>query len=307
MRYAVSKRTIVCNQALTAIQVASSCGGVPTFFCDSYNSSHFSSVGNRTRAETWWCTGGWCRFRNSTQRLTSGQVIEEDLIFPCAEPPEFKTPRASPTLQPRQTRSFSRSTAGSNGSGLDEGYTAGPSHDIYLHQSHVRNRSLDTISGRRSEYRDHTRLKEAFLQMLSSRFINSGVLTILPFYLQSAFQDVQIFPPVKLYLPSPTGVVQPIDQSDSTSSFSLDSSSTLVEAESSSRQTSHADQPANNYRARLYLARTLAVMRGCMETLWMEYERLYRFERTKPNTRLDRDDFESYFYNWEWYGFSSFF
>jgi hypothetical protein len=184
----------------------------------------------------------------------------------------------------------------------DEECGAAPSHELHLSKS----RSLDTVSGRRNEHRDHTRLKEAFLQMLSSRFINAGVLTILPFYLQSAFQDVQIFPPVKFYLPAPTGAVQPAEMSDTSSSFSMDSSNTLVDSESPrelnpvDQTASRSSESASNYRARMYLARTLAIMRGCMESLWVEYENLYRGERAKPNTRMDRDDFESYFYNWEW-------
>ena len=42
-------------------------------------------------------------------------------------------------------------------------------------------------------------------------------------------------------------------------------------------------------------------MRSCKETIWAEYAKLHWKDRTHPNVRLDRDDFEMLFYNWERY------
>ena len=168
--------------------------------------------------------------------------------------------------------------------------------------------------------RDHSKIKEAFMQMLSARFINPQVLTVLPFYLQAAFQDVQSLPVMRLFLPPPSGVVYSPDQSSdsdySSSQLSLDStSSTLVDSASSSA----ASSPATNRRffdtptislspeqealkTRLHLSRTIEMIRACKESIWVHYEAIHSRERRMPNTRMDRDDFEALFHNWEWYG-----
>lgn len=149
------------------------------------------------------------------------------------------------------------------------------------------------------------------MQMLNVRFINPQILTVLPFYLQAVFKEVQSLPNVKLYLPLPSGVV-PNSDSDTGYHFSLESSSsaTLVDTASLASSTSQPrrNSEASNYtresqsslRARLHLYRTVEIVRGCKEAIWSEYEKLHYAERNKPNSRLDRDDFEMYFLNWEW-------
>lgn len=173
-------------------------------------------------------------------------------------------------------------------------------------------RSLDTISERRSDPRDHSKLKEAFFQLLSSRFINPQVNTVLPFYLQASFSEVQSYPLMKLYIPPPSGVTyNPPEISDDASHFSAASSDTLVNSATTSptcvRRLSNASatsassaNSAELVRARFHLSKILTTMRSCKEMIWYEYERLHWKERTVPNERLDRDDFEMLFYNWEW-------
>ena len=176
--------------------------------------------------------------------------------------------------------------------------------------SNEKARSLETVSERRSDQRDHSKLKEAFMQMLNARFINPQVLTVLPFYLQAAFDDVHTYPGIRVYLPPPSGVICTVEFPDNISHFSLESSSTLVDSLSSpvsSRRSSEASTSTwasvdvtSPFRTRLHLSRLLSVIRGCKEAMWIEYEKLHRNDRTIPNERLDRDDFDMHFHNWEW-------
>lgn len=165
--------------------------------------------------------------------------------------------------------------------------------------------------------------------MLSTRFINPQVLTVLPFYLQAAFQDVQYLPVMRLFLPPPSGVTYNPDSSSDTdnsssSQLSIDSSSsaTLVDS-ASSKSNGTLSSPVTFRRffqndsdkgklkseqeisvlTRMHLSRTLELIRGCKEAIWVEYEKIHMHERNSPNSRLDRDDFEAYFHNWEWCAF----
>lgn len=150
------------------------------------------------------------------------------------------------------------------------------------------------------------------MQMLSVRFINPQILTVLPFYLQAVFHEVQNLPNVKVYLPLPSGVV-PNPESDAVSQLSLDSSSstTLVDSPSinslstqtrrNSEASDHNRDAQNLLRARMHLCRTIETIRACKESIWPEYLKLHHHERKKPNIWLDREDFDTYFFNWEWY------
>lgn len=236
------------------------------------------------------------------------QIIEEDLIFPCPDSPGSRTPKASPALRGRVSRSLSRSTGTSMvpDDDLDD-FTL----DRELNPSGSKARSLDTVSEKRQDQRDHSKLKEAYLQMLSARFINPQVLSVLGFYLQASFADVQKLPVVRLYVPPPSGVPYNPPVSDDASYISFESSMTLVDSASSSptyvrRLSDASDVPSPGppsgelQRSRFYLAKVLGIIRGCKEAIWLEYEKLHWQERSVPNESLDRDDFEMLFYNWEW-------
>lgn len=162
------------------------------------------------------------------------------------------------------------------------------------------------------------------MQTLASRFINPQVLTVLPFYLQAAFQDVQSLPVLRLYLPPPSGVVYNphsvdthVSDSDdySSSQLSLDTSSSATLVESGSMNGTSPmtlrrffdssgiivlSPEREALKTRVHLARLVDMMRACKESIWAEYEKLHAHERKTPNSRLDRDDFEALFYNWEW-------
>ncbi|THH07378.1 hypothetical protein EW145_g3428 [Phellinidium pouzarii] len=240
------------------------------------------------------------------------EIIEEDITFPCPDTQTTRTPRASPTPRGQIPRAYPNSTRSQVCRNGEE------SHDKFVDESPSSNksRSIDTVSGGRQDQRDHSKLKEAFMQMLNVRFINPQILTVLPFYLQAVLQEVQTIPGLQLFLPPPSGVVDIPESSDSDSNISVDSSSsTLVGSPSSTSSSaqprwlsevsqmsnfSHATvEPESLIRARIHLSRTVEVVRGCKEAMWAEYEKLHIMDRNVPNSRLDRDDFETYFHNWE--------
>lgn len=294
------------------------------------------------------------------------EVIEEDLIFPCPESPMNvnRTPHASPSLLGRSSRSYSRSTIGnnsnstgtnSNNSGFSNSgshysstshYSGSGSHshssegdtfeDFYdeLFESGSKSRSIDTL--RQHDQRDHSKLKQAFYEMLSARFINPQVLTVLPFYLQTAFQEVEAIPHIRIFLPPPSGIESLKCEAASAeeraaanasnngsehgnmgmgggldlglglgfglTSGSISSSSGRI-IEMSNHIAKHVESNLGTLqdqtRSRFALRRILETVRGCKEEMWKEYEKINRSERKTANPRADREDFEIHFYNWE--------
>lgn len=260
--------------------------------------------------------------------------------------PLARTPRASPPRGPSSRRlslsanhdessddSESEETIGSTLRGFfdleDEKLSGDEDPDADGTLDQVRRHSTSAILSIRKtddvlslSQRDHSRLKEAFMQMLSSRFINPRVLTVLPFYLETTFQDVQLGPTFRFFLPPPSGIPQQHQQqqqpesesapaSDDETSVDSCSTSTLVDSLVSVSAGSigrREDWGSFDYRVhsgsltsiRLAICKVIEVVRGCKEAIFEEYERLYRRERHVPNKRMDRDDFEALLYNWEW-------
>lgn len=112
------------------------------------------------------------------------EVIEEDIIFPCPDTPSSRTPKQSPTLRPRFSRSVSRSTGGifqfetsydtnDDDEGLEDlDLNPDPDRDRTSDRG-SKGRSLDTVSERRIDSRDHTKLKEAFSQLQCKHSLTS--------------------------------------------------------------------------------------------------------------------------------------
>ena len=74
----------------------------------------------------------------------SVEIIEEDILFPCTDSPITRTPRASPTLRGRASRSHS-------GASRITEYSDDDTYDEFLedyYPSH-KSRSIDTVSGGR--------------------------------------------------------------------------------------------------------------------------------------------------------------
>ena len=69
------------------------------------------------------------------------EILEENIIFPCPDSPISRTPRASPTLRGRASRSHSSATRSQEYSDEDNYEDL---DDYYLPN---KSRSIDTVSG----------------------------------------------------------------------------------------------------------------------------------------------------------------
>ncbi|TDL25799.1 S-adenosyl-L-methionine-dependent methyltransferase [Rickenella mellea] len=234
------------------------------------------------------------------------EVMEYDIIFPCADPPIPETPSPpSPSGTITQASQIPEKLKNSNGSDSVRS-TASSTPSL------KRSGSAQLLSREPENRRDHSALKDAFHRMLTRRFINPNVLSVLPFYLQTSFKDVQSHPHFVAHLPPPSD--GPGGTSNETASFRLTSDSGI------DMDFTHPEQmldiaPRNalvasafnvfntpkkaNIAGRLSLARAMRLVIGCKEEMWVEYERLHREKREKPNPRLDREEFEMHFQNWE--------
>ncbi|KAJ7761879.1 hypothetical protein DFH07DRAFT_814409 [Mycena maculata] len=130
---------------------------------------------------------------------------------------------------------------------------------------------------------DHTRLKTAWDAMLSRRFLAGSVITVLPFYLASFFENVQTHPSLQIPLP-PSSTSPSSGSRSSDESFDAD---TLFDLNPSVRRLSDADmhsikskstgssQRTVPFWGRMHLAKTVNTVSACKESIYQEYERIF--------------------------------
>ncbi|KAJ6576596.1 hypothetical protein DFH09DRAFT_1149810 [Mycena vulgaris] len=166
---------------------------------------------------------------------------------------------------------------------------------------------------------DHTRLKAAWDAMLSRRFLASSVITVLPFYLSSFFENVKTHPSLQISLPPSSS------SPDSGSRSSGDSLESDTLFDPSIRRLSDADtfsikskstvssQRSVPFWGRMHLAKTVNTVQACKEALWAEYEILYpgdlppiltktarpRDARFRSTKHSPREAFETDWSSWE--------
>ncbi|KAJ7158655.1 hypothetical protein C8R46DRAFT_396374 [Mycena filopes] len=130
---------------------------------------------------------------------------------------------------------------------------------------------------------DHTRLKTAWDAMLSRRFLASSVITVLPFYLSSFFENVQTHPALQVSLP-PSSTAPDSGSRSSSESFDAE---TLFDQNFSPSRLSDTDMYSIKSKSttgssrtvpfwgRMHLAKTVNTVSACKEAIWTEYQRLY--------------------------------
>lgn len=252
-------------------------------------------------------------------------MLEEDIIFPCPEAPPDRaeesvissicTPSESSTLSLNLNFSLNDNKSlkqRSFSSSYKSAYSIAPPLAPTLSSPLYDDISDQQLSYNEAQFRrDHSVLHEAFQHMLNTRFINPKILVVLPFYLQAAFAEVQNHPKVNIYLPPPSMSFRDSHTKfrQSTESESLVDLTPVTPMVQWPRDNSHIDvqaapslaSVATTQSARMHLARTIRLFIACKENLWIEYEKLHRHERRIPNIRLDREEFDTYFWNWQWY------
>ncbi|KAF7336691.1 Methyltransf-25 domain-containing protein [Mycena venus] len=167
---------------------------------------------------------------------------------------------------------------------------------------------------------DHTRLKTAWDAMLSRRFLASSVITVLPFYLSSFFENVQTHPSLQIQLPpsstSPdTGSRSSDDSFDADTLFDLNPSATrLGDADmySIKSKSTRSSQRSVPFWGRMHLAKTVNTVSACKEAVWAEYKQLFPgdlppiisntvrpSQRYRPLKHSPREAFETDWMAWE--------
>lgn len=166
--------------------------------------------------------------------------------------------------------------------------------------------------------RDHSKLKKAWNNMLDRRFLTSGLLAVLPFYLSAEFVDVQGKTAINVPLP-PNSVYVPEDDTPSSPgifpsrkrSNTLQSIASVLDHSASPDPTELlAADCASNYRARsrsvtttswasMHLAKTVSLLQGCKEAIWEEYRQLDCDLVTHQSLNVKRAEFLTSWSNWE--------
>ncbi|KAF7794797.1 hypothetical protein EIP86_005939 [Pleurotus ostreatoroseus] len=285
------------------------------------------------------------------------EIMEEDLLFPCGgtfrpreiravvvnEPtsetsfsssPTAKSPKASHSSLPfpgnrsptshtakspqRKARPLEKESSGSS---ITSNSSTPPSMEALLDANErLEKLEFDVVL----DPRDHSKLKRAWNNMLDRRFLTSGLLAVLPFYLSAEFVDVQIRTGVNVSLP-PNSVYVPDDDKSPSASPALfpsrQRSNTLQSIASVLDQSASRDPPptptellaadsATNYRARsrsvttsswasMHLAKTVNLLQGCKEAVWEEYSRFPCDFVTHQSLNITRSEFLVAWSDWE--------
>ena len=177
---------------------------------------------------------------------------------------------------------------------------------------------------------DHTRLKIAWDAMLATRFLSPNLLSVFPFYLTSASFDYKVHAPVLIPLPPNSGVcssslksfqsMESLRHPDRTGSILFDFHSSFsnrsIKADGFPMRSplSSGLRPQPHPWGSMHLAKVTSVIKGCKDSIWLEYQKLYFkdalniLRRTSPNgdyssqspQNLVYKAFEVDWYNWDW-------
>ncbi|TFK20707.1 S-adenosyl-L-methionine-dependent methyltransferase [Coprinopsis marcescibilis] len=275
------------------------------------------------------------------------EVLEEDLIFPCttvpSEPPRSPTMHldlslfdfSSPTSSLELPSSISDrrqppSPLKSKLQDLGRSKTASKlqlSHTLPFIGANASFTSQSSLSGStacidpgapvKKHPQDHSRIRASWDSMLSKRFLCPQLLSVLPFYLSSFFDDIKTHPPYKVPLPPNSNSIPPLRSRHSAESFRPSSRGNLdapfdlrLSNVSHSHKTdgvsiramySVKELPAPSRWSSMHLARTVNTVAACKGPISKEYEALYTadFNVTYRNSDITlRQVFERDWNSW---------
>ncbi|CCM00104.1 uncharacterized protein FIBRA_02131 [Fibroporia radiculosa] len=252
------------------------------------------------------------------------EAIEEDLIFPSGDIQKGDDHSLSP-ISPATAAgsSFAGSTSSLISSPLS--FHSSEQHVGLIAPRITPSNSVDSASSQRSilqqnkslrdrsaSSRDHHDLYRAWEGMLHRRFIAPNIIAVLPFYLSTYFDDVQMLPAMHILLPpnsaqSTEGYVDShfhFGDSPGMTKMFLDlqthgSRWSTERAENSSSRSKQATKSATvSSWASIHLAKTIQKVRACKEAIWLEYKYQQGDGKRVSEENL-REDFLRLWDKWE--------
>ncbi|KAN0094995.1 hypothetical protein V8E55_003282 [Tylopilus felleus] len=253
------------------------------------------------------------------------EIIEKDLIFPsqslCLTIP---TSGQSSEHSPPHGSNTSISTSAP--------FTKADPSDLLLGSSSLSLATLATGLKYLSplDPQDHSRLRHAWEEMLSDRFLTPNLITILPFHLRAWFNRIQTHLPLEVPLPlsssckqstQPTPGLPGLINPDTL--FELRALSLTAAPEPNNESTCSTIRKSSHTGvslwASMHLARTVRTIMACKESIWQAYKKLYghdslipslvrsapknylgkNFDRVQSTMNPLRDYFERDWINWE--------
>lgn len=237
------------------------------------------------------------------------QVIEEDLLFPAGRTRKPDLERLSKThslLRPSGERMRSDSMASrltthtTQTNQTTQTAATSSSHMYTTEHSSQGSNSLDSYHSSSSSSpdssmhlfaQDHPKLKEAWEEMLSHRFLTHKLLNVLPFYLSSCFTNVQVHPTMHVVLPPPSSqreqrrsaerAMRTSAAEDPISHWVQDMRSHAVrlstsdgshkKAQSAALRSSKPSIAMVTLWSSLHLARQMHLVSACKEAIWEAY------------------------------------
>jgi hypothetical protein len=199
--------------------------------------------------------------------------------------------------------------------------TVPSSHDLTLTSKSSQSKSSPSYID--SHPQDHSKLKIAWDEMLSTRFLAPRVISVLPFYLSSTFVNIQTHAPLRIPMPpnsSLIGEAYPPGKAwsgsfDADALFKFSSYSGQISVETNNDISSLRSRKISQRRlpswSSMHLAKTVQTVIGCKEAIWTEFEKLYCDSlplvvvrpsepgQTRTPKRLLREEFEQAWLNWQ--------
>jgi len=258
------------------------------------------------------------------------QVIDEDLLFPGRKPPHSKSDQNAPPVQHRRPQSefvpppsprsdsHGMRTPDTRSINVQNLRPPSPFGSVHSNNSHDRNRSEADLSSLQYavDPLDHTKLAQAWQDMLTSRWISSSITSVLPFYLSAIFQNFQALPALEILI-SPDSTFYPSYSEASQQMIDpepfrhLSHATVKDDAESFVTWMPARDAPPHLIpsHAPMHLSRMVAIVASCKEAVWGAYKKLYgndpriprlNDEPGKTSVHTIREEFENYWSNWDW-------
>jgi hypothetical protein len=265
--------------------------------------------------------------------------MEDDLLFPSGRQQESSnTPAVSPIFPDTKCASSSRNPMFTSSTYSSDPYVPTSSMEKINTSSpesyhYDAPHPLDTDSV--ADPLDHSKLRNAWQEMLSTRWLSEQPTSVLPLYLSTIFEDYRALPALEIVMPPGTissagkrprknsDIGTTVSDHDQLDPMSFHLRPTTVKDEDNSSVRPGEASPSRFLKALapMHLARMVHTVRACKEAISEAYATLYKPDLMKvttqsslrehfdtqnskhvgkePDKNTIRDEFEIAWFNWE--------